>query len=97
MHGSRLAGGNNDVERDRRYAEELVALGSDIILASGSVSVAALQRATRAAVVRNPTNPAGIGQFSATQALAQSLGVEMMPVNVRDAGEIERAVGALAR
>ena len=40
---------------------------------------------------------AGIGQFGAIQAVAPSLGVEMSPVNVRDAGEIERAVAAFAR
>jgi putative tryptophan/tyrosine transport system substrate-binding protein len=52
---------------------------------------------TRAAVVRNPANPASIAQFSAIQALAQSLGVEVSAVNVRDAGDIERVVAALAR
>ena len=40
---------------------------------------------------------AGIGQFGAVQAVAPSLGVEVSPVNVRDAGEIERAVAAFAR
>src|SRR5262245_10974574 len=144
--------GENDVDRDRGYAAELVALAPDLILASGTLSVAALRHATRtlpivfvqvsdpvgaglvntlarpggnvtgfmnfeyslsgkwlellkqlapsvtrAAVVRNPSNPAAIGQFSAIQAHAQSHGVEVMPVNVRDAGEIERAVGDLAR
>jgi putative ABC transport system substrate-binding protein len=144
--------GQNDVDRDRRYAPELVALAPDILLASGTVSVAALQQVTRtipivfvqvsdpvgagvvdtlarpsgnvtgfmnfeytlsgkwlgllkqiapqltrAAVVRNPANPASIGQFSAIQALAQSLGVEVSPLNVRDASEIERGVVALAR
>ena len=39
----------------------------------------------------------GIGQFGAIQAVAPSLGVEVSPVNVRDAGEIERAVAAFAR
>ena len=42
-------------------------------------------------------NPAGIGQFGAIQAVAPSLGVEVSPVDVRDAGEIERAVAAFAR
>jgi ABC-type uncharacterized transport system substrate-binding protein len=143
--------GANDVDRDRRYAAELVALAPDILLASGTVSVTAFQhvtriipivfvqvsdpvgaavvdtlarpggnitgfmnfeyslsgkwlellkqiapRLTRAAVVRNPANPAAIAQFSAIQALAQSLGVEVSAVNVRDAGEIERAVAVLA-
>ncbi len=40
---------------------------------------------------------AGIGQFGAIQAVAPSLGVEVSPVNVRDAGEIERAIAAFAR
>ncbi len=52
---------------------------------------------TRAAVLRDPTITSGIGQFGAIQAVAPSLGVEVSPVNVRDAGEIERAVTAFAR
>ena len=39
----------------------------------------------------------GAGQFAAIQAVAPALGVEVSPVNVRDAGEIERAVAAFAR
>jgi putative tryptophan/tyrosine transport system substrate-binding protein len=144
--------GANDVDRDRQYAAELIALAPDLLLASGTVSTAAFQHATRiipivfvlisdpvgagivdtlsrpgsnttgfmnfeyslsgkwlellkqiaprltrAAVVRNPANPASIAQFSAIQALAQSLGVEVSAVNVRDAGDIERVVAALAR
>ena len=52
---------------------------------------------TRVAVLRDPAIAAGIGQFGAIQAVAPSLGVEVSPVNVRDAGEIERAVTAFAR
>jgi putative ABC transport system substrate-binding protein len=52
---------------------------------------------TRAAVLRDPTIPAGIGQFGAIQSVAPSLRVEVNPVNVRDADEIERAVAAFAR
>ena len=52
---------------------------------------------TRAAVLRDPAMSAGIGQFAAIQAVAPSLGVEVSPVDVRDAGEIERAVAAFAR
>ena len=52
---------------------------------------------TRVAVLRDTANPAGIAQFGAIQGAAQSLGVEVNPVNVRDAGEIERAVAAFAR
>ena len=49
------------------------------------------------AVIRDPAITGGIGQFGAIQAVAPSLGVEVSPVNVRDAGEIERAVTAFAR
>jgi putative ABC transport system substrate-binding protein len=144
--------GANDPDRDRKYAAELVVLAPDVILASGTLSVAALQNVTRslpivfvnvvdpigaglvdtlarpggnttgfmlfeyslsgkwpellkqiapnvmrAAVIRDATNPAGIGQFSAVQGAAQTLGVEVSPISVRDAGEIERAVAAFAR
>jgi putative ABC transport system substrate-binding protein len=144
--------GENDVEKDRKYAAELVKFAPDVILASGTLSVTALQRetqtipvvfnsvsdpvgagivdtlahpggnvtgfmlleysssgkwlellkqvaphVTRAAVLRDPTNPAGIAQFGAIQALAQSLGMEVRPVGIRDAAEIERAVESLAR
>jgi putative tryptophan/tyrosine transport system substrate-binding protein len=50
---------------------------------------------TRVAVLRDPALAAGIGQFAAIQALAPaSLGVELTPIDVRDPGEIERAIGA---
>jgi putative ABC transport system substrate-binding protein len=52
---------------------------------------------TRAAVIRDPTISTGLGQFGAIQAVAPSIGVEVSAVNVRDAGEIERAVTAFAR
>jgi putative ABC transport system substrate-binding protein len=52
---------------------------------------------TRAAILRDPTNPSGSGQLGALQAVAPSLGVELSPVDVRDAGEIEQAVTAFAR
>jgi len=52
---------------------------------------------TRVAVVRDPTNPSGTGQFAAIQAVAPSLRMEANPINMRDAGEIERAVAAFAR
>src|SRR6266700_6565629 len=53
-------------------------------------------RVTRAAVLRDSTNPAGIGQFGAIQSVAPSFGVEVSPVNVHDASEIERDVTAFA-
>jgi putative ABC transport system substrate-binding protein len=52
---------------------------------------------TRAAVLRDPAITAGIGQFAAIQTAAPSLGVELTPVNVRDAAEIERAIAAFSR
>jgi putative ABC transport system substrate-binding protein len=52
---------------------------------------------TRAAVLRDPAIASGIGQFGALQAVAPSLGVELSPVDARDAPEIERAVTAFAR
>ena len=52
---------------------------------------------TRAAVLRDPAIPPGSASCGAIQAVAPSFGVEVSPVNVRDAGEIERAVAAFAR
>jgi putative ABC transport system substrate-binding protein len=51
---------------------------------------------TRAAVLRDPTNPAGTGQWGAIQAVASPLGVELSPIDVRERGEIERGVSAFA-
>ena len=52
---------------------------------------------TRAMVLRDPAVASGPGQFAAIQAVAPSLGVELRPVDVRDAGEIERAIAAFAQ
>jgi putative tryptophan/tyrosine transport system substrate-binding protein len=52
---------------------------------------------TRAAVLRDAIQGAGTSQFAAIQSVASSLRVEVSPVNMRDAGEIERAVAAFAR
>jgi putative ABC transport system substrate-binding protein len=54
-------------------------------------------RVTRAAVLRDPTIPAGIGQLAAIQSVAPSFGVELSPLDVRDAGDIERAITSFAR
>ena len=144
--------GENDVDRESRYAGELVALAPDVILAAGTQSVAALQKATRtlpivfvgvsdpvgagfvdnlarpggnttgfmlfeyslsgkwlellkqaapvvkrAAVPRDAANPAGIAQFGAIRAAESSLALDVSPIDVRDASEIERAVAAFAR
>jgi putative ABC transport system substrate-binding protein len=53
--------------------------------------------ATRAAVLRDATQGSGTSEFAAIQAVAPSFGVEVHPVNMRDAGEIEGAVAAFAR
>jgi putative ABC transport system substrate-binding protein len=144
--------GENDVERERRYAVELVALAPDVILASGTQSVLALKKATRtlpivfvglsdpvgaglvdnlaqpggnttgfmlfeyslsgkwlellkqvapsvnrAAVLRDAANPAGTAQFGAIRATASSLGLDVTPIDVGDASEIERAIAVFAR
>src|SRR5262245_56206277 len=47
-------------------------------------------RVTRAAILRDPTLAVGIGQLGAIQSVAPSLGVETSPIDVRDAGELER-------
>jgi putative ABC transport system substrate-binding protein len=52
---------------------------------------------TRAAVLRDPAVGSGTGQYAIIQAVAQSLGVELRPMDVRDPGEIERAIVAFAR
>ena len=142
----------NDIGHTRIAAAELAALAPDVILATGTVSVAALQEVTRtlpivfvlvsdpvgagfvdtvarpggnttgfmlleysssgkllellkkiapsvtrAAVLRDSTNTAGIAQFGVIQAAASSLGVNVSPISVRDASEIESAVAAFAR
>jgi putative ABC transport system substrate-binding protein len=146
----RWAGG--DAALDRKFATELAALTPDVILATASQTVAALQavtqtvpivfahavdpvgagfadslarpggnatgfvlfeyslgakwlellkeiapNVTRVAVLRDPAIAAGIGQFGAIQSVAPSLGVELTAVNVRDPGEVERAISAFAR
>ncbi len=52
---------------------------------------------TRVAVLRDPATPTGPAQFGVIQAVAPSLGMEVIPVSVRDAPEVERAVAAFAR
>ena len=52
---------------------------------------------TRAAVLRNPATPSGMAQFGVIQAMGSSLGVEVIALNMRDTGEMERAVASFAR
>jgi putative tryptophan/tyrosine transport system substrate-binding protein len=54
-------------------------------------------RVTRVAVLRNAAHPSGAGQLGAIQTAAPSFGVELRPVDVREASEIERGVAAFAR
>ena len=54
-------------------------------------------RVKLAAVLRDPTIASGMGQLAAILGVASAFGVELRPVGVRDAGEIERAVTAFAR
>jgi putative tryptophan/tyrosine transport system substrate-binding protein len=144
--------GAGDTGSTRRYADELIALGPDVILASGGTVVGALLQATRtvpivftqtpdpvaagfvaslarpggnatgfttseygmsgkwlellkeiapgvnrAAVLRDPSIPSGIGQFTSIQSVAPSFGVELSPLDLRDVSEIERDVAAFAR
>jgi putative ABC transport system substrate-binding protein len=108
--------GGGDPETFHKYAKELVELAPDVVLTSGTPSVAALQQASRSIPIvftlvtdpvgagfvdslakRDPINPAGVAQFSTIQTVASSIGVEVSPINVRDASEIERAIAAFAR
>src|SRR5258708_258886 len=52
---------------------------------------------TRAAVLRDSAIPTGIGQFAVIQSVSRSVGVEVSPLNLLDAGEIEPALAAFAR
>jgi putative ABC transport system substrate-binding protein len=52
---------------------------------------------TRAAILRDPALPVGIGQFGAIQSVAPSFGVEISPIDVRNTSEIERAIMEFAR
>jgi putative ABC transport system substrate-binding protein len=52
---------------------------------------------TRVAVLRDAATPSGTGQFGAIQAVAPSLKVEVLPVNMRDARELERSIATFAR
>jgi putative tryptophan/tyrosine transport system substrate-binding protein len=52
---------------------------------------------TRVAVLRDTAVGSGVGQYAIIQAVAPSLGVELHPIDMRDASEIERAVAAFAR
>lgn len=50
---------------------------------------------TRAAVLRDPSNASGIGQFAAIQT-AGTVGIDLSVIDPQDAGEIEQAIAAFA-
>jgi putative ABC transport system substrate-binding protein len=52
---------------------------------------------TRAAVLRDPAVPSGIGQFAVIQSVAESVGVDVIPVDLSDAAELERELAAFAQ
>jgi ABC-type uncharacterized transport system substrate-binding protein len=54
-------------------------------------------RVMRAVVLRDPATTTGVGQFAAIQSVAPSFGVELSPIGVRNAGEVEQAITAFAR
>jgi putative ABC transport system substrate-binding protein len=54
-------------------------------------------RVKRVAVIRDATTTAGVGQWSALQTAAPNFGIEVIPINLRDAIELERAISAFAR
>ena len=56
----------------------------------------AAPRITRALVLRDPSSAAGIGQFAAVRSVAQPLGIELTPLDVRDNNEIERRMAEFA-
>ena len=53
-------------------------------------------RTTRALVLRNPTNPAGIGQFGAMQSVSAAMRLDVIPADIRDSEKIDRAVASFA-
>jgi putative tryptophan/tyrosine transport system substrate-binding protein len=52
---------------------------------------------TRAAVLRDPAITAGIGQWATIESVSSSVGIEVSPISLADAGEMESALTAFAR
>jgi hypothetical protein len=52
---------------------------------------------TQAAVLRDPSNPSGIGQFAAIQMVAPSLGIDLRTIDMRNAATLERIIAAFAQ
>ena len=57
----------------------------------------AAPRVTHAAVLRDPAFAAGIGQFAVIQSVAPSVGIEVSPIDLREAAEIEPAIADFAQ
>jgi putative tryptophan/tyrosine transport system substrate-binding protein len=53
-------------------------------------------RLKRAAILRDPVDPAGIGQFGAIRTAAPAVGIDVRPIDVRDPPGIERGIEAVA-
>ena len=51
---------------------------------------------TRVGVIRDVTNPSGIGQFGALQSATAQFRIELIPMGIRNLGEVERGIGAFA-
>jgi putative ABC transport system substrate-binding protein len=92
--------GAGDPERTQLAANELASLAPDLIIANGSSAMDAIQRATRTVPVLFVVVPDPIGAGYADSLAhpgAPSLGVEVTPLSVRSAAEIERAINTFAR
>src|SRR5262245_20938821 len=98
IHGCRRPGRRRYVSRGRAAMPPVFSCGNT---ASPEKWLELLKEitphVTRVAVLRESAIAAGPGQFGVIQAAAPSLGVELRPVDVRDAGEIERALTAFAQ
>jgi ABC-type uncharacterized transport system substrate-binding protein len=89
----------------RKHAGELVALTPDVILSHGASTVRLLLQATRTVPIVFPvvSDPVAngfvdsLGRPGVIQAMAPSLKVEVTPINMRNADEIERSLAAFAR
>ena len=92
--------GNAFVESLERPGENITGFSSFEYSIAGNwleLLKAVAPRITRVAVIRDAALPAGVGQMAAAQAVAQSTGVELQPIGMRNMAEIERGIGALAR
>ena len=54
-------------------------------------------RVLRAGVLRDPANPTGIGMLAAMQGVAPMLGIELSPLGIRQASDVEDVIAGFAR